>query len=153
MKTRSELLLISYLFLITEGILSCERETSKVWQISKVASAVLKIDGFPDFLAVDGKDVWITNEGKVEKLSLNNSIPILSVAIPAPCGAMIAGFGALWVANCSDRSVYRIDKTSGRVMKNISTGLANKYGELSLAVGAGSVWVMSDSSGILTRIN
>jgi YVTN family beta-propeller protein len=75
------------------------------------------------------------------------------VDLPAPCGAPIVSFGSLWVANCSDKSIYRIDRTTGKIISKIPTGLANKYGELSLASGAGSIWVLSDSSGVLTRID
>ena len=55
--------------------------------------------------------------------------------------------------NLTDSSIYRIDRISGKITAIIPTGLADRYGELSLALGAGSVWVLSDSSGVLTRID
>jgi streptogramin lyase len=135
------------------GFAYCQNDSLNVIEISKVAKAVIKLDGYPDFFAVDGNDVWITNTKRIEKLSINSTKPVLTIDVPEPCGAPTVGFGSLWVENCSDKSIYRIDRTTGRVLAKIATGLANKYGELSLALGAGSVWVLSDSSGILTRIN
>lgn len=113
----------------------------------------MKLEGYGDFLAADGNDVWITNQKRVEKLTASRDTPILRVALPKPGGAMVVGFGSLWVANLTDGSIYRIDRISGKIAAIIPTGLADRYGELSLALGAGSVWVLSDSSGVLTRIN
>ena len=66
---------------------------------------------------------------------------------------MAIGFDSLWVADCDSRSVYRINLQSHKVTAVIATGLADPEGELSLAVGAGSVWVMADSKGTLARID
>jgi YVTN family beta-propeller protein len=38
-------------------------------------------------------------------------------------------------------------------LATISTGLADKNGEMSLSAGDGAVWLLSDSAGILVRIN
>jgi streptogramin lyase len=115
--------------------------------------ATLVIPGFADFLAVDGDAIWATNEGRVEKLRRDHSSPVASISIPGPCGAMAVAFRALWVANCTDSSVYRIDLKSQRIAAIIHTGLADPEGELSLAAGAGSIWVLTDSAGILSRID
>jgi DNA-binding beta-propeller fold protein YncE len=66
---------------------------------------------------------------------------------------MTVAFGALWVANCTDSSIYRIDLKSQRIAAIIHTGLADPEGELSLAAGAGSIWVLTDSAGVLSRID
>jgi virginiamycin B lyase len=145
------LLSISLVFLYTSAF--TQQDSIEEVPITTVAITTLKIEGFPDFMAADGKDVWITNSKRVEKLSLGHLIPVISVAVPQPCGAMVTGFGSLWVANCTDKAIYRIDRRSGKVIATVVTGIASKYGELSLALGAGSVWVLSDSAGILTRIN
>jgi virginiamycin B lyase len=129
-----------------------KNSTRKELEMPKVAAVILKLDGYRDFLAADSNDVWITNVKCVEKLAASRSTPILRVAVPAPGGAMVVGFGSLWVANLTDCSIYRIDRISGKITAIIPTGLAHRYGELSLALGAGSVWVLSDSSGVLTRI-
>lgn len=121
--------------------------------IATRALATLSIPGYADFLAADGEMVWVTNDKRVELLRRDAPRPIATVAVPAPCGAMVTAFGALWVANCSDSSVYRIDLTSRAIVARIKTGLADTEGELSLAAGAGSIWVLSDAGGTLTRVD
>jgi virginiamycin B lyase len=141
------------------GLLTCTRaillaQTMPVeTPIAQRANATLKIPGFADFLVADGESVWVTNKGRVEKLQRNQPVPVASVSVPTPCGAMDVGFGAIWVANCQDASLYRIDRQTARVTATIPTGLADRRGELSLAVGAGSVWLLTDSAGVLSRID
>ncbi len=122
--------------------------------IAQAAAATLNIPGSVDFLAADGAAVWATNRGRVEKLVLGEAAPVATVGVPTPCGAMTVAFGSLWVANCRDRSLYRIDlAASPRVVATIATGLADPRGELSVADGAGSIWVLSDQTGVLSRID
>ena len=61
--------------------------------IATRAIATLKIPGSADFLVADGRAVWVTNEGRVERLELGRSGPVASVALPSPCGAMVATIG------------------------------------------------------------
>ena len=121
--------------------------------IAQRAVVTLKVPGFADFLVADGDGVWTTNEGRVERLERDHPKPVATVSVPSPCGAMEIGFGALWVANCQDSSLYRIDLKTTRVTAVIPTGLADPNGELSLAVGAGSVWLLTDARGVLSRVD
>lgn len=121
--------------------------------IESRAVATLSIPDYADFLAVDGRSVWVTNKGRVEKLSVDSPVPVASVPVPEPCGAMSVAFGSLWVANCSDSSLYRVDVATAKVVATIPTGLADPSGELSVATGAGSVWILSKASGTLSRID
>lgn len=116
--------------------------------IAERAIATITIPGYADFLAADGRAIWATNEGGVEKLRVDRTSPVVTVPIPEPCGAMVVAFQSLWVANCQDSSVYRVDLKSQSISAKIPTGLADSSGELSLAAGAGSVWVLSDVSRI-----
>ena len=128
-------------------------DTLSFLRISDEAFITIKLDGYPDFLASDGNDVWVTNIGKVQKLSSKSEIPILSVEIPDPCGAPIVGEGALWIASCKDRTIYRIDHLTGEIIACIPVNIADPYGEISLAFGAGSLWILTDSTGILSRLD
>lgn len=67
--------------------------------IATRAIATLTIPGYVDFLAPDGRAVWSTNEGRVEKLQHDRPSPVAVVAVPALCGAMAVAFGSLWVAS------------------------------------------------------
>ncbi|CAH0354833.1 MAG: YncE family protein [Pseudomonadota bacterium] len=112
---------------------------------------VISVPGFADFLAVDGSTVWATNAGRVEQWSAEGKQA--SVTVPKPCGAMTIAFGALWVANCKDGNLYRIDPKTSTVQAIITTGIANPAGELNVVSGAGSIWVPSDKSGKIARID
>lgn len=109
------------------------------------------VPGFADFLAVDGKTVWATNDGRVEQWSTKGKHA--SVAIPRPCGAMSVAFGSLWVANCKGGTLYRINIKTSRVQAIIPTGIANPKGELNVVAGAGSIWVPSEEQGRVARID
>ena len=121
--------------------------------IAQAAIAILKVEGYADFLAADENGVWVTNDGHVEKLVFGSESPVMSVAMPTPCGAMAVGFGSLWVVSCAKKSLYRIDLLSGEIVATIETGIADVAGELSVTVGAGSVWLLTNIAGELSRIN
>jgi YVTN family beta-propeller protein len=121
--------------------------------IPQRAIATLKIPGEADFLVADGDAVWATNAGRIEKLQRDRDVPVASVAIANPCGAMAAGFDAIWVVDCASASLVRVDRRTNRVAATISTGVADRHGELSVAAGAGSIWLLTDRAGVLSRID
>jgi virginiamycin B lyase len=117
------------------------------------AIATLRVPGYVDFLAADGRRVWATNTDRVELFDAASPEPVATVEVPGACGAMEVAFGSLWVAGCKDQAVYRVDLTTRAIAARIQTGLADATGELSVAAGAGSIWVLSDADGVLTRID
>ncbi len=112
---------------------------------------VLAVPGFADFLAVDGNAVWATNVGRVERWSRQGKRA--EVAMAHPCGAMAVAFRSLWVADCKERTVNRIDLKTAKITAVIATGIANPAGELNVVAGAGSIWVASDADGAVARID
>jgi virginiamycin B lyase len=112
---------------------------------------VIPVPGFADFLAVDGDSVWATNKGRVERWSKAGKLA--EVAMTKPCGAMTIADGALWVADCTEKTVNRIDIKTAKRTAIIATGLASPDGEMNVVSGAGSVWVASDKSGLVARID
>jgi len=115
------------------------------------AEQVINVPGFADFLAVDGDSVWATNDGRVERWSRQGKLA--EVAMTKPCGAMAISAGALWVADCKEGALVRIDTQTAQKVAAIPTGIANPEGELNVVAGAGSIWVASDNKGILSRID
>lgn len=116
------------------------------------AEHVIVVPGFADFLAPDGDSVWATNKGKVERWSRAGKLA--EVALARPCGGMAMLDGALWVANCADGTLNRIDTATGKLVATIPTGIANqKEGELNVVAGAGSVWLASDATGVVSRVD
>ncbi|WP_404482120.1 YncE family protein [Novosphingobium sp. BL-52-GroH] len=111
---------------------------------------VIQVPGFADFLAVDGKTVWTTNKGRVEQWSRKGKLA--QVAMAHPCGAMAIAHGSLWVADCDEHAVKRIDVKTATLTATIATGIAST-GELNVVAGDGSIWVASDNKGVVSRID
>lgn len=111
----------------------------------------IEVPDFADFLAVDGDTVWATNRGRVEQWSTEGMLA--SVKMPRPCGTMAILSDSLWVANCEDANLYRINLDTAEVEAMIATGIANPKGETNVVAGAGSIWVPSDAEGKIARID
>jgi virginiamycin B lyase len=112
---------------------------------------ILNVPGFADFLAVDGATIWVTNSGRVERWSRRGKLA--QVAMRHPCGAMAMAAGSLWVADCDDRTLVRIDLKTAQVVATVATGIAHPDGELNVVAGAGSIWVASDDKGVVARVD
>lgn len=112
---------------------------------------VISVPGFADFLAVDGKTVWATNKGRVEQWSRRGKLAETPMA--HPCGAMTIASGSLWVADCKDGTLNRIDLRTAKIIASIPTGIGSPDGELNVVAGAGSIWVASDDKGAIARVD
>ena len=112
---------------------------------------VITVPGFADFLAVEGKTVWATNHGRVERWSRKGKLA--EVVMSHPCGAMATTHHSLWVADCKDGTLNRIDTRKAEITATIATGIANPKGELNVVAGAGSIWVASDAKGVIARVD
>jgi streptogramin lyase len=133
--------------------MAAESASPREIPIGDAAIATLKLAGYPDFLAGDGRTAWITNTDRVEQLDAGQTGPVATIEMPTPCGAMVTVDGSLWVASCRDNAIYRLDLATRTVAAVIPTGLGDPDGELSLAAGAGSIWVVSSADGVLSRID
>lgn len=120
-------------------------------QPANLVEQEIEVPDFADFLAVDGDTVWATNRGRVEQWSTEGMLA--SVKMPRPCGTMAIFADSLWVANCEDANLYRINLDTAEVEAMIATGIANPKGETNVVAGAGSLWVPSDAEGKIARID
>jgi virginiamycin B lyase len=115
--------------------------------------AVFDVPGAPDWIAVD-RAVWISNKPKnsVARLDPHTNTVAATVAVgQRPCSGLAAGFGSLWVPNCGDHTISRVDLESGAITATLPTGIGNSEG--SIATGAGSVWLITDAKGTLARFD
>lgn len=112
---------------------------------------VISVPGFADFMAIDGDTIWVTNRGRVERWS--NSKKLAEVLMTRPCGAMAISNGSLWVADCKDGTLNRIDIKTAKRSAVIATGISTPQGELNVVAGAGSIWVASDGKGQIARVD
>ena len=72
---------------------------------------------------------------------------------PDPVGAgptaIAYGLGAVWVANSADRTLTRIDPSTGDVVKTVRTKAVGR----GVAVGGGFVWVTDEANGALVQVD
>lgn len=114
---------------------------------------VFDIPGVPDWIAIDDH-VWISN---YPKNSVTRIDPIANKIVETitvgknPCSGLAAGLGALWVPNCGDKTVTRLNLKNGTVEATLPYGVPASEG--GLATGAGSLWMMIDKNGTLGRID
>lgn len=111
----------------------------------------LSAPGYIDFLTVDGATVWATNQSRVERWSRVGKLA--SVQMRKPCGTMALHDGFLWVADCEEMTVSKIDLRTAKVVAAVRTGIASPDGETNVVAGAGSIWVPSETSGKIARID
>jgi virginiamycin B lyase len=115
--------------------------------------AVFPYPGAPDWMAID-ESVWVSNRPKDSIARLDpktNTVAAVIAVGKGPCSGLAAGFGSLWVPNCGDKAIARVDLKTGGITATIRTGIANSEG--SIATGAGSVWIMTDTKGTLARFD
>ena len=74
--------------------------------------------GTPDWLAID-EDAWVSNKPKdsVSRLDPKTNKVTATIAVgKPPCSGVAAGFGSLWVPNCGDQTMSRVDLKTGAVI-------------------------------------
>jgi virginiamycin B lyase len=115
--------------------------------------AVFDVGGAPDWLAID-EHVWVSNAPKNSVGRLDPKSNTLAATIDVgkePGSGLAAGFGSLWVPNCGDSTLSRIDLSTGKVSATFPMTFADSEG--GIATGAGSVWVLTDMRSTLARID
>lgn len=121
--------------------------------------AVFSLPGVPDWLAIDAH-VWVSNSPKntVHRLDPATNTVAATVEVGAhPCSGLAAGFGSLWVPTCGDKAkgiaktLVRVGLEDAKVEATLPFEVPQSEG--GIATGAGSVWVMTDATGTLARID
>jgi len=117
--------------------------------------AVYAVPGAPDWLAIDpaNNNAWVSNEPKNSVSRLDpKSNAVTTVAVgKEPCSGLAADFGSLWVPNCGDKAISRVDLKTSEITATIRTGIGQSEG--SIVAGAESVWIVTDDKGTLARID
>ncbi len=107
----------------------------------------------PDWMVVTTNAVWVTtsSDNRVTELNAISNRIGHTITVNKPCSGLAAGFGSLWIPSCGDHTLVRASATTGRLQKVIAVSPANSEG--GITVGAGSVWLATSASGVLSRID
>lgn len=145
---------IILLILLVTGFITLS-QPPKINNLDQAAYLKKTVGIKPDFIAIDGNYAWIVDDhqNRILKISPTQAAPLLTVTVPEACTSPIVGFGAIWVMSCTEKNLYKIDHNTGKVLAKIPTGIADSGGEMSLAIGYQSVWILTDISGVLTGVN
>jgi YVTN family beta-propeller protein len=114
--------------------------------------AIYTMGGAPDWMAID-EQTWVSNgpQNNVARMD-PKSTTFLKVPVgKEPCSGLAAGFGSLWVPNCGDSTITRVDLKDGKVQATFPLTIADSEG--GVATGAGSFWILTDTHGTLARID
>ena len=68
-----------------------------------------------------------------------------------PCAGAVTAFTSLWVPNCGDGTVARIEAKTGKVTATVPAGTGTAHP--GIAASGDSVWMFTDSRGTLSRID
>ena len=115
--------------------------------------AVFPVPGAPDWLVV-GDAIWVSNKPKNAVFKLDpktNKVAEVVTVGNKPCSGLAIGFGSLWVPNCGDQTISRVDLKTAKVTVTFPITIGNTEGYI--AAGAGSIWMMTDAKGTLARID
>ena len=119
------------------------------------ATAVLKLGGIADWVAVTDDAVWVASmaPNAVHRIDPRTNTRTASVALPgAACAGLATGFGALWVPLCGKTpQLAQLDLATHRLLKILPLGPAAKEG--GIATSADSVWIVTDTKGSLARVD
>jgi YVTN family beta-propeller protein len=115
--------------------------------------ATFTVKGHPDWMAIASDSVWVTSsaDNVVTQLNATNNRLGVTVQVSRPCSGLAIAFGSLWIPGCEQHTLVRADLTTGKIQTTIPIGPANSEG--GITVGAGSAWLMTDTSGKLSRID
>jgi Protein kinase domain len=102
-------------------------------------------------VAVGFRTVWVSTPGEIQRINPATDERLRPVRLRTPQGItsiaeLAIGEDAVWVT--ADRTLYRVDPVTGRVVDRIAV-----TGSTGLAVGEGSVWVADDFTGELTAFD
>ena len=116
-------------------------------------SAIILVEGEPDWLAPSPNAVWVTSEktDAVTRLDPKTNRATVTVTVHKPCSGLAIGFGSLWIPSCGDKTVLRVNAQTGARQAVIPVGPADSEGGITF--GAGSVWLVTSAKSELTRID
>ena len=99
----------------------------------------------PDWVTLAGDSAWVAGVGAgVGRYDRHTGAVLAEVPLTGEiCLAMDAGFGSLWLGNCSTNQIVRIDEVSGEIVATSERIPEGIQGESSVAVGEDGVWFLT----------
>jgi YVTN family beta-propeller protein len=122
-------------------------ELPPIRSIESVGGTTMSATHGIDWTLVSGETAWMTGlGGGIGRFDASTGKQLGSLEMfEGPCGALGAGFHAVWTLTCREPGVAKVS-ASGATYDWVSVpGLAVNEGETSVGVGEGGVWAISDA--------
>lgn len=130
------------------------RPLSELPMISTIA-----VPAGPGWLGVGFGSVWLSKSRSHLLLRIDPATDAVVARIPIGPDAELGigiGLGSVWIADTKEHSLRQIDPTTNQVVRKVPVNLPAES-EGSIAVGDGSVWLLTNDSGTdsgtLTRLD
>ena len=107
------------------------------------------------WVEVTPQAVWVASlqPNKVHRVAPNTNTVVATIPVPGnPCSGLAAGLGSLWVPLCGDAPrLAKIDVRTNRISAVFPVGPPAEEG--GVTTSNDSVWLVTDKTGTLARIN
>lgn len=115
------------------------------------ADATLAVALAPGAVVVE-KALWVATPSGVVVVEAGTNAAAAPVPLPggAPCAAPARGNKAVWVPQCTARTLARVDEMS-REVTTAALAVADPGGSIAACVG--SVWVATEATGVIARLD
>jgi YVTN family beta-propeller protein len=144
----------AYALAVTERSLwATDHESGRVVHVDLASGRVRKrvrVPGAQGVVATDS-DAWVAGGDRVTRLADEGTRVVASIPVGAIPEQLVLGGGAVWVFNKGDLTVTKIDARTNKAVATIPVAVADPAA-VTLAYGAGSLWVSDGAAGTLTRI-
>jgi virginiamycin B lyase len=102
-------------------------------------------------IAASADSVWALTDarGTLSRIDPVKNEVVAEFRVPADCGSLIFGEGALWLVCPAENRVLRVDPQTNLVDKSIEVSALPE----ALAIGDGSVWTLCAKDGKVDRID
>jgi streptogramin lyase len=115
--------------------------------------AEAEIPGSPAWvLASDALLIPAPSGEALEKIDLKTNKPGEPITgFSKPCAGAVSAFKSIWIANCGNGTIVRMEPKTNKVEATLNTGVASlRYG---LAATTDSIWVLADGKTTLSRVD
>ncbi|WP_395334477.1 hypothetical protein WBP06_23485 [Novosphingobium sp. BL-8H] len=116
--------------------------------------ATIKVGTTADWVTITGNKVWVGSTGPnaVNEIDPRTNA-VVTIALPGrPCAGLSADKRSVWIPLCgATPQLAKVDQKTKRLAGVFTVG--PPAGEGSLAIGAGSLWLVTDKAGSLARID
>lgn len=115
--------------------------------------ATIVIDLEPGAVA-SADAIWVpgSSAGTITPIEAAGNTVGKAVAVGAqPCASLVIAFDSLWVPLCGDKTIARVDQKERKVTATPKVAVAAAGGRIASSVG--SIWVITDRKGVLSRID